>query len=146
MFKLLSLLIALISIFDSVANTSENENHNQSLNKAQTTRFISIFKHVQFGLYFIIWLVGSIGGLLVIYVILSNSKLRTITNIFLLNLAIADFIYLQGIPFYLTSLINREWIFSLFTCKIYWTFTGVNQFTAIFILTLLAYDRYLYNF
>lgn len=101
----------------------------------------SIFRHLQIGIYIIIWLIGSVGGVLVIYVILFNNKLKTITNTFLLNLAIADLIFLQGIPFYLTSLINRQWIFSLFTCKLFWTFTGVNQFTAIFILTLLAFDR-----
>ncbi|CAF1023113.1 unnamed protein product [Brachionus calyciflorus] len=120
---------------------SDIDAFNQTSNENQSTP--SFYRYFQIGIYVIIWLIGSIGGFLVIYVILANNKLKTITNTFLLNLAIADFIFLQGIPFYLTSLINREWIFSLFTCKLFWTFTGVNQFTAIFILTLLAFDRYL---
>lgn len=114
---------------------------NQTVPFESTNTGFSIQK-VQIIIYIFVWLVGSIGGMLVIYVILFNTSLKTITNTFLLNLAIADLIFLQGIPFYLTNLVYREWIFSLFICKMYWTFTGVNQFTAIFILTLLAYDRF----
>lgn len=133
------LLIIFFNSFENIyadIEVSNSTNTNRSANS-------SIFRILQIGIYIVIWLIGSIGGLLVIYVILFNHKLKTITNTFLLNLAIADFIFLQGIPFYLTSLINRQWIFSLFMCKMFWTFTGVNQFTAIFILTLLAFDRYL---
>lgn len=139
MLKQASLL--LIIFFNFFANICANNEVSNSTNYNRSTNS-STFRIVQIGIYIVIWLIGSIGGLLVIYVILFNNKLKTITNTFLLNLAIADLIFLQGIPFYLTSLINKQWIFSLFMCKLFWTFTGVNQFTAIFILTLLAFDRY----
>ncbi|RNA23386.1 somatostatin receptor type 2-like [Brachionus plicatilis] len=133
------LLIIFLNFFKFICADTEVLNSTNNHRQGNS----SIFRTVQIGVYIIIWFIGSVGGLLVIYVILFNNKLKTITNTFLLNLAIADLIFLQGIPFYLTSLINRQWIFSLFMCKLFWTFTGVNQFTAVFILTLLAFDRYL---
>lgn len=100
------------------------------------------FQKLHLALYSMIWLIGTIGCLLVMFVIIINSKLNKYsTNIFLLNLAVADFVNLQGILFFITVLINQQWLFSVFTCKLFWTMVGVNQFTAVFILTLLAFDR-----
>nr|QVK45658.1 G protein-coupled receptor [Proales similis] len=94
-------------------------------------------------LYSLIWVVGSLASIIVIYVILINPRLNPITNKYLLNLSIADLIFLQGIPFYLISLVNGQWPFSAPACKLFFSLTGVNQFTVIFFLTMLAYDRYL---
>lgn len=102
---------------------------------------IATFILVQIIFYVFIYTIGTIGNLLVIYVILVNRKLKTVTNMYLLNLAIADIIYLQGLPFSMVTLAKRKWIFKLSLCKIFWTMTGVNQFTGIFILTVLAFDR-----
>jgi hypothetical protein len=87
--------------------------------------------------------IGTIGNLLVILVILLNRKLKTVTNMYLLHLAITDVIYLQSIPFSVITLIKQQWIFNFVFCKLFWTFTGINQFTSIFITIFLAFDRYL---
>ena len=121
----------------------DNNTYYQSASyNLKSTTSISNIQILQVAFYLFIWLFGSLCGIIVIYVILINIKFKIIANVYLLNLAIADLIFLQGIPFYITSLINREWVFSLVICKLYFTFTGVNQFTSIFFLTLLAFDRY----
>lgn len=100
------------------------------------------FRMFQFVLYVLIWLIGTVSCLLVMFVVVRNSKqFKAITSVFLLNLAVADFVNLQGIPFFLSNLVNRQWLFSLFVCKLYYTMTGVNQYTIVFILTLMAFDR-----
>lgn len=103
---------------------------------------LNAFQKLQLTLYLSIWVIGTVGCLLVMFVIVFSSKLSTSTNVFLLNLAVADFVFLQGIPFLLTVLVNRQWLFSQLTCKLVWTMMGVNQYTAVFILTVLAFDRY----
>ena len=94
-------------------------------------------------LVFIVLIIGLIGNGLVIYVILNYGRLKTITNTYLLHLALSDLVFLSGVPFFISSIITRSWIFGGFICKIFFLTQGVNQYTAILILALLSFDRYL---
>jgi len=49
-------------------------------------------------LFGLISLVGLVGNSLVIYVIISNKKMRTVTNLLLLNLAFADLSFVLVVP------------------------------------------------
>lgn len=86
---------------------------------------------------------GIVGNLIVIFVIFKVKKMRTVTNLYLLNVSIADCMYLLAIPVNLVTFLSKEWKFNGLVCKFYWFLTFINQFTAIFILTSLAFDRYL---
>ncbi|CAF0759575.1 unnamed protein product [Rotaria sordida] len=91
----------------------------------------------------IVMFIGVIGNLLVIYVVLNYGRLKTVTNTYLLHLALSDFIFLSGIPFFASVVITRAWIFGGFICKLFFLTQGVNQYTSVIILALLAFDRYL---
>lgn len=56
-------------------------------------------------LYAVVGIVGILGNTLVIYVVLRFSNMQTVTNMYILNLAIADECFLIGIPvsFYSTD-------------------------------------------
>ena len=77
--------------------------------------------------YALVCLVGLCGNTLVIYVVLRYSKMQTVTYIYILMLAIADEIFLLGIPFLITTMIQRNWVFGFHMCKIYYTTTSINQ-------------------
>jgi hypothetical protein len=94
-------------------------------------------------LLFIVLLIGLIGNVLVIYVVLNYGRLKTVTNTYLLHLALSDLVFLSGIPFFISSIITRSWIFGSFICKIFFLTQGVNQYTSIIILALLSFDRFL---
>lgn len=91
----------------------------------------------------IILIIGLIGNALVIYVVLHYGPLKTVTNTYLLHLAFADLIFLSGIPFFLSSILTRSWMFGSILCKIFFLSQGVNQYTSILILALLSFDRFL---
>ena len=42
---------------------------------------------------------------------------RTIANMFVVNLAIADMLFLAVLPLYMPALIDRGWNFGSFCCK-----------------------------
>ena len=105
----------------------------------ENSLFIPIFSI----LLIIVMFIGVMGNLLVIYVVLNYGRLKTVTNTYLLHLALSDLVFLSGIPFFLSSLITRAWIFGRFVCKLFFLTQGVNQYTSIIILALLAFDRYL---
>ncbi|CAM2699393.1 unnamed protein product [Rotaria socialis] len=110
-----------------------------NLNKDGNNLFLFIFPI----LLVTVMIIGVIGNLLVIYVVLNYGRLKTVTNTYLLHLALSDLVFLSGIPFFASSLITRAWIFGDFTCKLFFLTQGVNQYTSIIILALLAFDRYL---
>lgn len=91
----------------------------------------------------IVMCIGVLGNLLVIYVVLNYGRLKTVTNTYLLHLALSDLVFLSGIPFFVSSLMTRAWIFGGFVCKLFFLTQGVNQYTSVIILALLAFDRYL---
>lgn len=62
-------------------------------------------------LYAIVFIIGLTGNTLVIYVVLRFSNMQTVTNMYILNLAIADECFLIGIPFLITTMNMGHWIF-----------------------------------
>ncbi|CAL7947737.1 unnamed protein product [Xylocopa violacea] len=94
-------------------------------------------------LYSIVCIVGLLGNTLVIYVVLRFSKMQTVTNMYIVNLAIADECFLIGIPFLVTTMSLRSWIFGKIMCKAYMTTTSINQFTSSIFLLIMSADRYI---
>ncbi|XP_067013267.1 somatostatin receptor type 2-like [Anabrus simplex] len=94
-------------------------------------------------LYGLVCIVGLLGNTLVIYVVLRFSKMQTVTNMYIVNLAVADECFLIGIPFLLTTMSLQKWPFGDFMCKAYMTTTSINQFTSSIFLTIMSADRYI---
>ncbi|XP_065359081.1 substance-P receptor-like [Calliphora vicina] len=94
-------------------------------------------------LYSVVCVVGLFGNTLVIWVVLRFSKMQTVTNIYILNLAIADECFLIGIPFLLYTMRICSWKFGDYMCKAYMVSTSITQFTSSIFLLIMAADRYL---
>ncbi|ODM96394.1 Somatostatin receptor type 4 [Orchesella cincta] len=94
-------------------------------------------------LYGIVCLIGLCGNTLVIYVVVRFSKMQTVTNLYIVNLAIADECFLVGIPFLMTTASLGYWPFGNIVCKAYFTSTSINQITSSMFLLIMSADRYL---
>nr|XP_006999112.3 somatostatin receptor type 5 [Peromyscus maniculatus bairdii] len=94
-------------------------------------------------LYLLVCTVGLGGNTLVIYVVLRHAKMKTVTNVYILNLAVADVLFMLGLPFLATQNAISYWPFGSFLCRLVMTLDGINQFTSIFCLTVMSVDRYL---
>ncbi|KFV61382.1 Somatostatin receptor type 5, partial [Dryobates pubescens] len=93
--------------------------------------------------YLLVCAVGLSGNTLVIYVVLRYAKMKTVTNIYILNLAVADVLFMLGLPFMATQNAISYWPFGSFLCRLVMAADGINQFTSIFCLTVMSMDRYL---
>ncbi|XP_050691082.1 somatostatin receptor type 2-like [Eriocheir sinensis] len=93
--------------------------------------------------YAVAFLVGLCGNTLVIYVVTRFSKMQTVTNLYILNLAIADELFVIGIPFLMTTSVLGHWPFGPYMCKLYMITTSLNQFTSSLFLTIMSADRYI---
>lgn len=94
-------------------------------------------------IYLTVFMVGLTGNTLAIYVVLRYAKMKTVTNIYILNLAVADELYIIGLPFLTTQNVLSYWPFGSFLCRVVMTADSMNQFTSIFCLTVMSIDRYL---
>uniref|UniRef100_A0A8C5AYB5 Somatostatin receptor type 2 n=3 Tax=Gadus morhua TaxID=8049 RepID=A0A8C5AYB5_GADMO len=94
-------------------------------------------------IYFVVCAVGLCGNTLVIYVILRYAKMKTVTNIYILNLAVADVLCMMSLPFISLQLALVHWPFGEALCRAIMTVDALNQFTSIFCLTVMSIDRYL---
>lgn len=94
-------------------------------------------------IYIVVCIIGLGGNTLVIHIILRYSKIESVTNIYILNLAIADELFMLGLPFLAIQNTLQSWPFGPFMCRLVLTVDSINQFTSIFCLTVMTIDRYL---
>ncbi|XP_070543235.1 somatostatin receptor type 2-like [Ptychodera flava] len=105
--------------------------------------FLSVITIVVPVFYGITFLFGFVGNLLVVLVITRYSNMKTLANVYILNLALADCLFMLTIPFVSYEFLKHEWIFGHAMCKIVLSVDGMNQFTGVFLLTAMSLDRYL---
>lgn len=80
---------------------------------------------VQILLYSLIFLLSVLGNTLVITVLIRNKRMRTVTNIFLLSLAVSDLMLcLFCMPFNLIPSLLKDFIFGSAVCKTTTYFMG----------------------
>lgn len=73
----------------------------------------------QIPFYTIILLLAIIGNILVISTLVQNRRMRTITNLFLLNLAVSDILLgVLCMPFTLVGTLLRDFVFGELMCKL----------------------------
>ncbi|KAJ4945852.1 hypothetical protein JOQ06_023530 [Pogonophryne albipinna] len=104
---------------------------------------LATFMHILPLIYGILCSVGVIANGLVIYAVKACKK-KMVSDIYLLNLAIADMLFLLVMPFNIHQLVrDRQWVFGSFMCKAVVVVDVSNQFTTVGIVTVLCIDRYI---
>ncbi|KAG7323616.1 hypothetical protein KOW79_013318 [Hemibagrus wyckioides] len=93
--------------------------------------------------YSVICAVGLTGNTAVIYVILKAPKMKTVTNLFILNLAIADDLFTLVLPINIAEHLLNYWPFGELLCKVILSIDHYNIFSSIYFLTVMSADRYL---
>ncbi|XP_014680760.1 PREDICTED: galanin receptor type 1-like isoform X2 [Priapulus caudatus] len=103
-------------------------------------RIITITLPLVFSLIF---LVGLASNGLVLYVVLCSRSMRTITSLYLVNLAVADLILLVFcVPFITINYLLPYWPFGQIVCKVWTYLTTVAVSASVMTLIAMAVDRY----
>jgi len=94
-------------------------------------------------LFCLITVVGLTGNGLVIYVILTKPRMRTVTNLLLLNLAIADVCFVIVIPPFTAYMqATASWPFGDVSCRLLHYLVNVTAYVTVYTLVLIAALRY----
>lgn len=99
------------------------------------------FTHVFPAVYGLLCSVGVLANALVIYAV-ATCKKKMVSDVYVLNLAVADLLFLLVMPFNIHQLMwERQWVFGAFMCKAVVVVDVSNQFTTVGIVTVLGIDR-----
>ncbi|XP_005744974.1 cholecystokinin receptor type A [Pundamilia nyererei] len=121
-----------------IKNISECESEQDILPEPK-----DINQTVRIALYSLIFLLSVLGNSLIIAVLVRNRRMRTVTNLFLLSLAVSDLtVSLVCIPFTLIPNLMRDFIFGNGTCKLVMYFMGVSVSVSTFNLVAISLERY----
>ncbi|XP_008155688.2 neuropeptide FF receptor 2 [Eptesicus fuscus] len=93
--------------------------------------------------YFLIFFLCMVGNTVVCFIVMRNKHMHTVTNLFILNLAISDL--LVGIfcmPITLLDNIIAGWPFGSTMCKISGLVQGISVAASVFTLVAIAVDRF----
>ncbi|XP_005988145.1 somatostatin receptor type 2-like [Latimeria chalumnae] len=116
-----------------------NETEGQE-DEEEEEKFYDVFIPI---LYCLVCVLGLAGNSVVISTILHQNKMRTVANIYIFNLAVADGLFMLGLPFLALQIALHRWIFGNFMCRLVMILDGINQFTSVSCLTIMSIDRYI---
>uniref|UniRef100_A0A8C0BW19 Opsin 4 n=1 Tax=Buteo japonicus TaxID=224669 RepID=A0A8C0BW19_9AVES len=91
----------------------------------------------------IVGITGTLGNFLVIYAFCRSRSLQTPANIFIINLAISDFLMsITQSPVFFTNSLHKRWIFGEKGCELYAFCGALFGITSMITLMVIALDRY----
>ena len=103
---------------DSVPYYHYFEDYNISVKDSLTTITNWEYSLAVPPIFLVFMITGTLGNGLVVLVFIKNKVFRTITNMFLLNLAVTDLVYLIFcVPFAATRYFKAYWMFGNILCK-----------------------------
>ena len=88
----------------------------------------------------VVCVLGVVGNGVVIWVTAFRMK-RTVSTVWYLNLAVADFLVTASLPLQITKYALVRWPFGWFMCKMDGVFFHMNMYSSIYTLVVISVDR-----
>ncbi|XP_059182719.1 atypical chemokine receptor 4b [Centropristis striata] len=124
---------------DSGLNDSYDYSYEHSVcDKAAVRSFAGVFLPV---IYALALVVGLAGNALVVVVYTSKVRLRTLTDVCILNLAISDLLLLFTLPFWAADAVHG-WMLGAAACKLTSFLYSTNFSCGMLLLACISVDRY----
>ncbi|NXD28389.1 CXCR1 protein, partial [Spelaeornis formosus] len=99
-------------------------------------------KYLVLVIYCLVFILSVVGNGLVVLVVTSSHTSRSVTDVYLLNLAVADLLFALSLPLWAAYRVH-EWVFGTVMCKAISVLQEVNFYSGILLLACISVDRYL---
>ncbi|XP_075459375.1 chemerin-like receptor 1 [Ascaphus truei] len=119
-------------------NSTEDRFTDEFLEKLSLVMYVITILHIT--CFSITFILGTIGNGLVIWI--AGFKMKTVSAVWFLNLAMADFIFNITLPFEITKYyMENHWPFGQILCKVSITILFLNMLASVSFLTVISIDR-----
>lgn len=126
-------------ICNSTTNPGSCNEEDLGFDRELVHNIVMVVVPLFFGL---IGILGLVGNSLVVLVVAANPGMRSTTNILIINLAVADLLFvLFCIPFTATDFVLPFWPFGNIWCKVVQYLIIVTACASVYTLVLMSLDR-----
>ncbi|NXO62208.1 CCR8 protein, partial [Phainopepla nitens] len=94
-------------------------------------------------LYSLLFATGLVGNALVLWILTVFMKIKTMTDVYLLNLTVSDLLLVFSLPFLVQYSILSQWTFGNALCKIISSVYFIGFYSNVFFITVMSVDRYM---
>ncbi|XP_069786417.1 urotensin-2 receptor isoform X2 [Narcine bancroftii] len=91
----------------------------------------------------LMFLVGVTGNIYTLVVMCQSMRSAASMSIYIINLALADLLYLSTIPFIVCTYFLKDWSFGDIGCRVLFSIDFLTMHASIFTLTVMGTERYL---
>ncbi|XP_033618516.1 C-X-C chemokine receptor type 6 isoform X2 [Fukomys damarensis] len=92
--------------------------------------------------YAVVFVLGLLGNALVLLIYVGYQRLRSVTDVFLVNLPLADLVFVCTLPFWAYAGFH-QWVFGRALCKILQGVYTANFHVSMLTLTCITVDRFI---
>uniref|UniRef100_H2YV51 G-protein coupled receptors family 1 profile domain-containing protein n=1 Tax=Ciona savignyi TaxID=51511 RepID=H2YV51_CIOSA len=138
-----SMASATTAIYEDVANFTFGPTSHKMESKTGKLSSTTDYPATIIALYSLVFILAAVGNILVLITLISNRRMRTVTNCFLISLSLSDLLQaLVCMPISLIGQVLKRFIFGSVLCKIFPYFMGISVSVSTFTLLALAIERY----
>lgn len=121
-----------------------DEDYNSSDNSQddEHEHFLQFQKFFLPCMYLVVFICGLVGNFLVLVIYIFYQRRKSLTDVFLMNLPLADLLFVCTLPFWTYAAIH-EWVFGITMCKILLGVYTLNFYTSMLTLTCITVDRFI---
>ncbi|NXT00847.1 BKRB1 protein, partial [Jacana jacana] len=128
----------------NVPSSNQSENKSNSITCPDLNDWWEIVYSIVPKYIDIVCVTGMLGNLLVLFTYSLHKSILKVAEIYLMNLAVADLIFLTCLPFWSENLRNGfNWPFGNFLCRSTNASIRLSLYTSIYLLVAVSMDRYL---
>lgn len=128
--------------YEDFNDTDYSRMYDEIVEPCSTERSVSVENFLQLFIHPIICLAGFIGNTLVIVTYAFYKRTKSMTDVYLLNVAIADILFVVALPLIIYSE-QYGWTMGNLSCKLLRGIYSVNLYSGILLLACISGDRYL---
>lgn len=110
---------------------------------SEFNRSWSGYAYIEATIYLILFFISMFVNVLIFYQIVKTKSIRTVTNYFICNLALADIFFTLTSPLIAVQRIVETWALGRFLCHVMVFDMFVSGFVIIWTMTMISIDRYI---
>uniref|UniRef100_A0A4W3HTD0 C-C motif chemokine receptor 10 n=1 Tax=Callorhinchus milii TaxID=7868 RepID=A0A4W3HTD0_CALMI len=137
-----SLMMATYEVSTDYPEETNNVDYSRFPAPCENVYVIDLIRVLQPCVYSVVFILGLVGNGLVLTIYICYRKLKSMTDMYLLNLAIADLLFIFTLPYMAASSVHG-WIFGNAMCKIVQSLYSMTFYSGFLFLTCISVDRYI---